>query len=237
MAGSPPSRGETSTPTNMLQFPILRLTAALALVASAGIAPLSAQLGALPADEWAITLESGRRLERLDIENVVARMNLQSGDVVADIGAGTGVFTLPIARVVGDIGTVYGVEVDPAFLPMIDRKMHPRGIHHVVPVLGEFADPKLPTRNVDVAFLHDTLHHIEGREAYLRTLAGYMAPGSRIVVVDYDMNHPDAAHRDDPTMLISQEMVTKWMRGAGFELREEVDLFDEKFYVIYQKVQ
>lgn len=197
----------------------------------------AAQLGGRPAQDWAPTLESGRRLEGLDIENVIDALELRPTDVVADVGAGTGIFTVPLAQAVGPGGTVLAVEVDAGFLPMIQEKARTSGVSNVQTVLGAYEDPKLPRRDVTVAFFHDVLHHIEDRQGYLRALAGYMAPGSRIAVVDYDAGHPSSPHQDQPEMLISPEQVEGWMRDAGFELTDEIELFEEKFFSIYTKAR
>jgi ubiquinone/menaquinone biosynthesis C-methylase UbiE len=198
-------------------------------------APLSAQLGSRPAEEWAVTLESGRRLESLDIENVVARMGLQPGEIVADIGAGTGIFSVPIARSVGPSGVVLAVEVDPGFLPIIREKAGAGGVSNVQAVQGEFEDPRLARRDVQVAFFHDVLHHIEHRPEYIRTLAQYMAPGSRIVVVDYKREHSANPHQSDPTMMIAEAEVTEWMAAVGFRRAESFDVFEEKFFTVYRR--
>lgn len=194
-----------------------------------------AQLGGQPAEEWAIVLESGRRMEGLEIENVVRALNLERGAVVADIGAGTGIFSVPIASAVGPSGTVLAVEVDPGFLPMIEEKAHGSNVHNVQAVLGEFGDPRLPRNDVQLAFFHDVLHHIEDRQGYLRTLDRYMAPGSRVAVVDYDGRHPATPHQDQPAMLITPDDVDGWMRNAGYALEQEIEMFEEKFYRIYRK--
>ena len=102
-------------------------------------------------------------------------------------------------------------------------------------MLGEFGDPKLPVRDIDVAFLHDVLHHIEQRAAYIRAVAAYMGPGSRIVVVDYDMNVPGVPHSNQPEMLIGPDQVAGWMSAAGFDVTREVEMFDDKFFVVYTK--
>jgi cyclopropane fatty-acyl-phospholipid synthase-like methyltransferase len=203
-------------------------------LASALPVPLAAQLGSRPAEEWAITLENGRRLDGLAIDRVVASMGLSPGDVVADIGAGTGIFSVPMAREVAPEGLVLAVEVDAGFLPIIESKARENGVDNVRGVLGEFGDPKLP-QNVDVAFFHDVLHHIEQRQAYITALAQYMAVGSRIVVVDYDMNVDGVPHSNQPEMLISPDQVAGWMRAAGFEPTREIDMFEDKFFVVYTK--
>jgi len=198
-------------------------------------APLAAQLGSQPAERWAITLENGRRLEGLEIQRVVDAIGLQAGDVVADIGAGTGIFSVPMAMAVGTNGVVLSVEVDQGFLPMIEAKARENGVANITTVLGEFGDPKLPRRDVDVAFFHDVLHHIEQRAAYIQALAAYMPSGSRIVVVDYDKNVPGVPHSNQPEMLIGPDDVATWMREAGFSVTREIEMFDDKFFVVYTK--
>lgn len=209
---------------------VLGMTSLLALPATA-----TAQLGSRPAEQWAVVLESGRRLQGLEVDEVVRRMRIVEGDVVADVGAGTGVFSVPIGLAVGASGRVLAVEVDAGFLPMIRAKADSAGLGNVEAVLGEFQDPMLPRRDVDVAFFHDVLHHIQDREGYLRTLAGYIAPGGRIVVVDYEASHPLSPHQDEPEMLITLAQVDDWMRGIGFELTETIEMFEEKFYTVYTR--
>ena len=195
--------------------------------------PVSAQLGGRPAEEWAITLESGRRLASLEIQEVVDRMNLEPGEVVADFGAGTGVFSVPMARAVGASGRVISVEVDPGFLPMILAKAALEDVNNISAVLGGFLDPRLPRDDVDVAFFHDVLHHVDDRQAYLTEVAKYMGPGSRMIVVDYNMNVEGVPHQNQPEMLISPEQVAGWMSGIGFEVSREIEMFDDKFFVVY----
>jgi len=214
---------------------VWRLASLAAWVAAAGAAPLSAQLGSRPAEEWALTLENGRRMEALEIDEVVSQIGLRPGELVADIGAGTGIFSVPLARAVSPGGRVLSVEVDAGFLPLITSKASQAGLENIQPVLGEFGDPRLPRGDVDVAFLHDVLHHIEQRASYIQRLASYLKPGGRIVVVDYDMNVPGVPHSNQPEMLIGPDQVAGWMRAAGLELTREVRMFEDKFFVIYTK--
>ena len=113
------------------------------LIGLASAHPVAGQLGARPADEWAMTLESGQR--------VVDMIGLEAGEVVADIEAGTGVFSAPIAERVGPGGLVITVEVDPGFLPIILDHASRADVSNVRAVLGEFEDPKLPRNDIDVA--------------------------------------------------------------------------------------
>jgi ubiquinone/menaquinone biosynthesis C-methylase UbiE len=212
---------------------LLTLAATVFLASTA--LPVSAQLGSRPADQWALTLENGQRLAALEIEEVVREIGLRPGELVADLGAGTGIFSVPMARAVGPTGRVLSVEVDAGFLPIISAKAREGGVSNIQPVLGQFEDPRLPRGDVDVAFFHDVLHHIEQRQSYLARVASYLKAGGRIVVVDYDMNVPGVPHANQPEMLISPEQVDGWMRAAGLRLTRRVEMFEDKFFVIYTK--
>ena len=113
-----------------------------------------------------MTLESGERIEQMEIERVVDTVGLEPGDIVADIGAGTGVFSAPIGERVGPRGLVIAVEIDPGFLPIILDNARRAGISNLRAVLGEFEDPKLPRNDIDVAFFHDVLHQVQERAIY-----------------------------------------------------------------------
>ena len=204
------------------------------LVLVVGLSEASAQLGSRSADDWAAVLDREQRVSGLKIEEVVSRLKLKPGDVVADIGAGTGVFSGPLAQAVAPTGTLLAVDIDQDLLDHIAQRARQEKVTNIQPVLGEFDDPNLPTR-VDVAFFHDVLHHIEHRQAYLKKLATYVEPDGRVVVIDMIFDRPDGPHRNQPEMHISQEQVRSWMVAAGFPVMQEIDLFDEKFFVVFRR--
>ena len=204
------------------------------LVLVVGLSEASAQLGSRSADDWAAVLDREQRVSGLKIEEVVSRLKLKPGDVVADIGAGTGVFSGPLAQAVAPTGTLLAVDIDQGLLDHIAQRAREEKVTNIQPVLGEFDDPNLPTR-VDVAFFHDVLHHIEHRQAYLKKLATYVEPDGRVVVIDMIFDRPDGPHRNQPEMHISQEQVRSWMVSAGFPVMQEIDLFDDKFFVVFRR--
>ena len=111
-----------------------RVIGAVAFSIALGTATAShAQLASRAAAEWIKTLEAPDRVAGLKIDEVVARLSLKSGDVVADFGAGSGLFALPIAKAVG-AGKVYAVELDEGFLDRIREKIREARIGNVVPV-------------------------------------------------------------------------------------------------------
>ncbi len=203
---------------------------ALALgITSAG----AAQLASRPAEEWSKTLDQATRVDSLKIGEIVARLGLKPGHVVADLGAGTGLFSVPMAKAVAPGGRVYAVEVDQGFFPIINSRAKESSLSNVRTVLGEFKDPKLPASDVDLAFMHDVLHHVEDRAAYLKSAARYVKPAGRFVVIDYKA--AQGPHREQPDLIVSEELVTGWMKSAGFSKIEKVDLFPDKYFLVFSR--
>ena len=195
--------------------------------------PAHAQLASRPAAEWKATLEAPARVEGLKIEQVVAALEIKPGDMVADLGAGTGLFEPQLAYAVGTRGRVYAVEIDKGFLDEIDRKVDELHISSIETVLGAPTDPRLPTRSVDLALMHDVLHHVEQRQAYLKSVAQYLKPTGRVAIVEF--NPKDSPHTDDATLVVSKEQGAALMAEAGFVPVEDIALFSDKWFVIYQK--
>ena len=208
-------------------------TLALVFAVALAAAPVHAQLASRPAAEWKATLEAPARVGGLKIEEVVKSLELKPGDIVADLGAGTGLFEPQLAYAIGTRGRVYAVEIDKGFLDEIDRKVDELHISQIETVLGTPTDPKLPTRAVDVALMHDVLHHVEQRQAYLKAAAQYLKPTGRIAVVEF--NPKDSPHRDDAALIVSKEQAAAWMAEAGFVPVKDVPLFNDKWFVIYQR--
>jgi len=205
---------------------------AVAIAFGMAVAPAQAQLASRPAAEWKATLEAPARVEGLKIEQIIAALKLRAGDVVADLGAGTGLFEAQLAYAIGR-GRVYAVEIDKGFLDEIDRKVDELHIATIETVLGTPTDPKLPTRGVDLALMHDVLHHVEQRQAYLKSVAGYLKPTGRIAVVEF--NPKDSPHKADPALVVSKEQAATWMADAGFVPAEDIALFPDKWFVIYKR--
>lgn len=204
------------------------------LVLIAGLSPLTArQLGSRPTEDWIRTLEQPGRVAGLKVDEILGALRLQPGDVVADIGAGPGVFSLPLAKAVSPGGKVYAVEIDQAFLDHIDRKVKEEQVTNVQTVLGKFGDPNLPARDVDLAFFHDVLHHVEDRAGYLKSLAVYLKTSARIAIIELDAER--GAHRNQAELQVTRDQVAAWMAEIGFEPAEEVDLFTDKWFVVYSR--
>jgi arsenite methyltransferase len=171
----------------------------------------------------------------LKIPDVIERLALKPGDHLADIGAGTGVFEVPFSRAVGPSGLVYAVEIDQGLLDIIARKAREAKTDNIRGVLGEFGDPKLPAADVDLAFFHDVLHHIEDRAGYLKALARYVKPAGRIAVIEDDTAR-SAKHQRQAEMRMTKEQIAELFYQAGFKpVQEFTDLYPDKWFVVYAR--
>lgn len=205
----------------------------LAVALVAGVRADAGQLGSRPAEEWIKTLDGPQRVAALKIDEVVAAMKLAPGQRIADIGAGSGLLEVPLAKAVGPSGRVYAVDIDAGFFPEIRKRAAAANVTNVEPVLGQFTDPALPVKNIDVALFHDVMHHIEKRGEYLKTLAGYLTPAARIVVVDFEPGQ--GPHPDQPQLQVSRQQLTAWMSDAGFAQVDDVKLFSEKYVLVFAR--
>ena len=189
------------------------------------------QLKQRPAAEWTERLERPDRVEGLHIPYIISSLALKPGDVVADIGAGPGVLSLPLARAVAPGGKVYAVEIDQGFLDRIRAKAQSEHVSNIIPVLGAYTDPQLPASDVDVVLFHDVLHHIEKRAEYLKAVAHYVKPHGRIAVVELP---PNGSHKDEPALIVTKDQVKGWMAAAGFApVQEFTGLSEGKWFVVY----
>jgi ubiquinone/menaquinone biosynthesis C-methylase UbiE len=205
---------------------------ALGLAALSIGRPAASQLASRTTEEWIKTLDAPARVAAMRADDVVAHLRLREGQIVADLGAGTGAFSLPLAKAVGLSGKVYAIEIDKGLVEYIARKVSDSGVTNVEARLGVPTDPHLPT-NVDVAFLHDVLHHVSDRASYLKTAARYVKPGGRFVIID-----PDPAlgpHKADPALVVSKSQANEWMKAAGFVPQDDVAMFTDRWFVVYQR--
>lgn len=159
--------------------------------------------------------EDAQRDENLQIERVMDLLVIKAGSTVADIGAGSGWFTVRSARRVGETGTVYAVEINQDYLRHIKRRATKENLTNVRTILGRANDPLLPAKSVDAVLLLKTYHEIAQPIELLRRLRKAMRPGARLGIIDKNGTGGDHG--------LNADVVTKEAQRAGFQLVAQHD--------------
>ena len=194
--------------------------------------------------EWIARLERPDRIPGLKIDEVIAALGLRPGDVVADIGSGTGAYTIPFAKAVAPSGKAIAVDIWPELLDYVKQKATSASVINLQFLLAALDDPRLPPQQVDLAFFHDVFHNTNDRLAYLRVLTSQLKPTGRIAIIEQEFDDPIAKKWDEEQDRITPEQVKEWMAEFNFELKAEFDLFrgannpkgtgmPERWFVIY----
>jgi len=165
-------------------------------------------------------------------ERVIAALGIRAGDRVADLGSGSGYFTLRLAPSVGPDGRIYAVDVDEEMNEYLRQRVAQAGLANVDVILGRFEDPLLPDGSVDLVLVVDTYHHLEDRPAYFRNLRRDLKPGGRVAVIDYDGRKLWFLRLFGHTT--PREELLREMAEAGYAVAEEFDFIDRQSFVIFR---
>ncbi len=179
------------------------------------------------AEHWAKYFDDPQRDEWQKPHQVIQALGLAPNAKVADIGAGTGYFSVRLAHFVPQ-GRVYAADIEPDMLKYLGERVKREGLTNVTPIAAAPDDPRLPEK-VDLILMVDVYHHIGYREQYVRKLRDYLKPGGRIVVIDFNQKSPmgpPVAERV-PTARVQAEF-----EKAGYGLaKTETFLPDQNFLV------
>jgi ubiquinone/menaquinone biosynthesis C-methylase UbiE len=188
-------------------------------------------------DVWLERMEVGSRELYSARDAVVAALDLDEGEVVADIGAGTGLYALIFAEEVGESGRVFAEDIEPRFLDLINRRAEDSGLHNVTAVLGREDDVTLPDNFVDLVFIADTYHYFTNREALMTSVFRALKPGGSLVVVDYDLKPGEDRPADKSHVRFGRAGVINEIEYIGFTLaaEEEVEGLEENYFLRFVK--
>lgn len=159
--------------------------------------------------------EDPQREQNLQPERVMDVLGIKAGSSVADIGAGSGWFTVRAARRVGEGGLVYAVEINADYLKYIEERAAREKLSNVRTVLGGEDDPRLPDASVDVVLLLKTYHELSQPIRLLEHLRRSMRAGARLGIIDRNGKGDDHG--------LDADAVVREARRAGFELVEQHD--------------
>lgn len=189
----------------------------------------------LKVEQWVERFEREGREVYVNRQRIVDTLGLKPGMVVADIGAGTGLFTSLLAAKVGSAGRVYAVDIVPAFLEHIARRMADAGVRNVRTVLCTERSVGLPPHSIDLAYLCDVYHHFEYPQSSLSSLHHALKPGGEIVLVEFKRIPGVSSEWILNHVRAGQEAFEAEIEAAGFRKVAEHDFLKENYVVRFRK--
>jgi cyclopropane fatty-acyl-phospholipid synthase-like methyltransferase len=210
----------------------MRILVALAISAwiatSAAQSPPSHDHRFHDAGKWAQVFDDPKRDAMQKPHEVIKALALKPDAVVADIGAGTGYFSVRLAHAVPK-GRVYAADVEPDMVKYLGERIKKEQLANVRVVSAAPDDPRLPEK-VDLALLVDVYHHIGERPRYLAKLAESLKPGGRVALIDF---RPDARQGPPRKERISAEAAKSEFAKAGFDVVQEHRFLPEQYFVVF----
>jgi ubiquinone/menaquinone biosynthesis C-methylase UbiE len=173
--------------------------------------------------------ENPDRARKLQVNRVMDLLGIKRGLHVADIGAGSGWFTVRSARRVRNEGMVYAVEINPEYVRHIKRRAKREKLSNIQTILGKPDDPMLPRSSIDAALLLKTYHEIAQPIAFLRRLRPALRPGARLGIIDKNGKGDDHG--------VNADVVIKEAAQAGFTLVAQHDFVkgdSVDYFLIFQ---
>lgn len=170
-------------------------------------------------------------------EAIVRACAVKPGMTIADVGAGTGLFTRLFAREVGPQGQVMAVDIAPAFLEHIDKTARELKLPNIKTLLGSDSSPRLPAGSVDLVFVCDTYHHFEYPTTMLKNIRTALKPGGRLLVIDFVRTPGVSRQWIVDHVRAGQDVFEREITQSGFKkISESKGILQENYLVLFEKV-
>jgi ubiquinone/menaquinone biosynthesis C-methylase UbiE len=190
------------------------------------IAPTMSMSGA----DW---LDRSERELEESPEAAIKALDLKPGMWVADVGAGTGYFSLRMAKKVGASGRVFANDVQPEMLSRLEENVEREHLTNVEPVLGTQTDPKLPTGKLDLILMVDVYHELSQPQRMLQHLKAALKPDGRLVLIEYRKEDPTIPIRPEHKM--SAQEVKAEVEAEGYRLIETSKVLPRQSIFVFRK--
>jgi ubiquinone/menaquinone biosynthesis C-methylase UbiE len=179
-------------------------------------------------------MEDPRRIEWQKPEKIIDHLLVKQGDVVADIGAGTGYFTMLFARSVGKNGVVYAVDVNEDMVGNLKKRVDKEGVNNVKNILATPSDPLLPKSSIDLIFICDTYLFFENRVEYLVRLRDNLKQNGRLAIISFN-EKAEIPGAPPLHKMISREKTIQEAITAGYAVEAEYFFLPYHDFIVFTK--
>lgn len=186
-------------------------------------------------EQWVQRFERPGREVYDQRERILEAIGIERGMHVADVGAGTGLFTLLFAERVGEDGRVYAIDVSRPFIDQIGRRAREAGLNNVRTIVNTQRSVELPPASIDLAFMSDTYHHFEHPAQMLASIHAALRPGGELAVIDFRRQPGISSHWILQHVRAGKPEVIAEITAEGFELIDEPDFLRENYLLRFRK--
>ena len=216
------------------------------LVGAAGVVCLTTLAGALQArhplsgrtiagvmgHQGAAWLERPEREAEEAPSKAIAALNIRPGQVVADIGAGSGYYSVRLARAVGPTGRVYATDIQPEMLTLLKKKVDADKFANIELVLGTETDTRLPDGAIDLAVMVDVYHELSQPQAFLKSVRRALKKNGRLVLIEFRKEDPRVPIREEHKMSIAE--ARQELEAEGFTFDRVIDVLPWQHILIFK---
>lgn len=179
------------------------------------------------AEDWAKRFEDPERDAWQLPDQIVKQLCSRADLKIADIGSATGYFPVRFAKACPE-GQVFGADIEPDMVFYLNDRARKDGLGNLVSVLAAPEDPHLPTQ-VDLVFICNTYHHINGRRDYFRRLQSQLLPGGKVAIVDFRVDS-----KRGPPHKLAQKIVVEEMTAAGYGITEKHEFLPDQYFLVFE---
>lgn len=188
-------------------------------------------------EEWVPVFESSSREVYAKRHKIVTALDIKPGMRIADIGAGTGFYTLLFAEKAGPEGVVYAVDIARDFINAIEEKAQLAGHTNITGIVNNGRDAGLEPQSIDLAFICDTYHHFEYPLTTMRSIYRALSPQGEVVIIDFRKAPDIASAWVQQHVRAGRDEIIEEMRAAGFELLADLPLLRTNYFLRFRKRQ
>ena len=215
---------------------LLAAVVAVALAAQSGRHPVSGRvLAPTMGVEGAAWLDRPEREREEAPSKAIAALGLRSGQVVADVGAGSGYYAVRLAKAVGPTGRVVATDLQPGMLDILRARVARERLANVEVVQGRADDPVLPEKTFDLVLMVDVYHELAAPQVFVRKLKAALKPGGRLVLIEFRREDPRVPIREEHKMSVSQ--VLDELGADGFRIDQVIDVLPWQHIIVLRPAE
>lgn len=162
----------------------------------------------------------------------IAALEIREGQVVADVGAGSGYYSVRLARAVGENGRVYATDIQAEMLAIIKSKIASERLSNVELVLGTDTDPKLPAAAIDLVLMVDVYHELARPQELVRALKRALRPDGRLVLIEFRKESPWVPIREEHKMSVRDARLE--LEAEGYRFEQNIDVLPWQHVLVFR---